>query len=92
MLSVTGIITFARSDQLRAIARAVPDDRLMVETDSPYLSPEPVRKQRVNEPANVTHVARLLANVRGQPFADLARLTTANANTFFKLDTAAQTT
>lgn len=92
MLSVTGIVTFARSSELRAIARIVPDDRLMVETDSPYLSPEPVRKQRVNEPANVTHVARLLANVRGKPFADLARLTTANARTFFKLDTAAQTT
>lgn len=92
MLSMTGIVTFARSDELRTIAGNVPDDQLMVETDSPYLSPEPVRKQRTNEPANVTHVARLLAKVRAQPFADFARLTTANARTFFKLDTAAQTT
>ena len=92
MLSMTGIVTFARSDELRTIARNVPDDRLMVETDSPYLSPEPVRKQRTNEPANVVHVVRLLAEVREQPFVDLARVTTANARTFFKLDTAVQTT
>ncbi|HUW84709.1 MAG TPA: TatD family hydrolase [Phycisphaerae bacterium] len=92
MLSMTGVVTFARSDELRTVASNVPDDRLMVETDSPYLSPEPVRKQRTNEPANVVHTARLLAKVRGQSFADLARVTTANARTFFKLDTAAQTT
>ena len=92
MLSMTGVVTFARSDELRTVASNVPDDRLMVETDAPYLSPEPVRKQRTNEPANMVHTGRLLAKVRGQSFADLARVTTANARNFFKLDTGAQTT
>ena len=70
----------------RQAAAVVPDDRIMVETDAPYLSPEPVRKMKTNEPANVAHVARCLARVRGAEAEDFAELTTANATSFFALD------
>ena len=52
-ISFAGMVTYKKSDELRAIAAAVPDDRILVETDSPYLSPEPVRKIKRNEPAHV---------------------------------------
>jgi TatD DNase family protein len=86
MLSLTGIVTFADADVLRAVARATPAGQLMLETDSPYLSPEPVRNVRPNEPAHTVHIARCLAEVRNEPLCDLARITTANAAAFFKLD------
>ncbi|MHC4984448.1 MAG: TatD family hydrolase [Planctomycetota bacterium] len=85
-VSYSGIVTFNKADALREAAAAVPDDRIMVETDSPYLSPEPVRKMKTNEPANVVHVARRLAHVRGAAPEDFAALTTANAVRFFALD------
>jgi TatD DNase family protein len=76
-ISFSGVLTFKKSDALRAIAREVPLDRLLVETDAPYLSPEPLRG-RVNEPANVVHTAAHLAAVRGLSEAELAAATTAN--------------
>ena len=63
-LSFSGIVTFRNADSLRAVARNVPDDRILVETDSPYLAPIPHRGRR-NEPARVIEVARLLAEERG---------------------------
>ncbi|TWT77008.1 putative deoxyribonuclease YcfH [Posidoniimonas polymericola] len=84
-ISFAGMVTFKKSDELRAVAKTVPADRLLVETDCPYLSPEPVRKIRRNEPAHVAHTARLLADVRGESFADLAAQTTANAKRLFPL-------
>jgi TatD DNase family protein len=81
MIGFTGIITFRKSDELRDIARNVPLDRLLVETDAPYLAPEPFRGKR-NEPAHVVHTARRLAEVKGISAEELAAVTTAN---FFRL-------
>jgi len=88
MISFSGIVTFAKSDLLRQTASLVPDDRILVETDAPFLSPEPVRKMKTNEPANVAHVAACLARLRGLDPDAFARLTTANAARFFTLDIA----
>lgn len=84
-VSFSGIVTYRKTDYLRKAAALVPADRLLVETDCPYLSPEPVRKMRTNEPANVVHVLRLLAEIRGSDAEELAERTTANATKFFNL-------
>jgi TatD DNase family protein len=84
-ISFAGMVTFKKSGDLRAVARAIPGDRILVETDSPYLSPEPVRKIRRNEPAHVAHTAACLAEVRGVPAAAFAEQTTANARRLFGL-------
>jgi TatD DNase family protein len=83
--SFTGVVTFKNAETIRASARLVPRDRIMVETDAPYLSPEPVRKIRPNEPALLVHTARFLADLRGETFAEFAAATTANAVRFFGL-------
>ena len=70
-VSLSGIVTFRRSTGLRELAGEVPLERLLVETDAPYLSPEPVRG-RVNEPANVVHTVCCLAGVRGMEADALA--------------------
>ena len=88
-IGFSGIITFKHNAELRESAALVPDDRLLIETDAPYLSPEPVRKIKVNEPANVVHVAACLAEVRGTSIERIAELTTANAVRLFGLDAAA---
>ena len=82
-ISFAGMVTFKKSDDLRAVAKTIPTDRILVETDSPYLSPEPFRGKRPNEPARVVHTAQCLADVRGVSLADFARQTTANAATLF---------
>jgi TatD DNase family protein len=85
-LSFTGVVTFRKkAGMIRESARLVPLDRLMVETDAPYLSPEPVRKIRPNEPALMVHIARCLAELRGEDEAAFAAATTANAIRFFNL-------
>lgn len=81
-LSFSGIITFKRSDELRAIAAATPLERLLVETDAPYLAPEPYRG-KTNEPAFVTRTAAVLAAVKGLAPDELATLTTENAARVF---------
>jgi TatD DNase family protein len=80
-LSLGGILTFKRSDELRATVQALPLDRLILETDAPYLAPQPVRG-KPNEPAYVAHVAATLAEVKSLPVAEIARATTDN---FFRL-------
>ncbi|GJE02581.1 TatD family hydrolase [Methylobacterium isbiliense] len=80
-VSFSGILTFRRSEELRAIAASLPRDRLLVETDAPYLAPEPHRG-KPNEPAYVARTAAVLAGTLGMTPDDLARLTTAN---FFAL-------
>jgi TatD DNase family protein len=82
-ISFAGMVTYKKSDELRAIAAAVPADRILVETDSPYLSPEPVRKIKRNESAHVVHTAARLAEVRGVTLEDFAAQTTANARRLF---------
>jgi TatD DNase family protein len=80
-ISFTGILTFKRSDALRAIAAELPADRILLETDAPYLAPGKFRGKR-NEPAFVVETARVLAATRGVSFDTIARQTTDN---FFKL-------
>ncbi len=84
-ISLTGIVTFANAQSVRDAARLIPAERLMVETDAPYLSPEPVRKQRPCEPAFVLHTARFLADLRKVRFEDFCRQTSENARRFFGL-------
>ncbi|MAA97636.1 MAG: LuxR family transcriptional regulator [Stappia sp.] len=80
-VSFSGILTFKRSDDLRAIAAELPADRLLVETDAPYLAPQPWRGKR-NEPAYVAHTNKVLAEARGVSEDEMARQTTEN---FFRL-------
>ena len=80
-VSLSGILTFKKSQELRDIARDVPLDHLLVETDAPFLSPEPLRG-KICEPAYVAHTARVLADVKGVSFEEIARKTTEN---FFNL-------
>ena len=80
-VSFSGILTFRKSDELRAIARDIPHDRLLVETDAPYLAPMPFRGKR-NEPAYVAHTAHVLAETIGVSDEEIARITTDN---FFRL-------
>ncbi len=80
-ISFTGILTFKKSEDLRTIARSLPADRIMVETDAPYLAPGKFRGKR-NEPAYVVETAKVLAETRGVSFDEIARVTTDN---FFRL-------
>jgi TatD DNase family protein len=84
-ISFAGMVTYKKSDELRSVAKVIPDDRILIETDAPYLSPHPVRGTRPNEPALVTHTAQCLAEVRGVSFEELAEQTTLNAKTIFGL-------
>jgi TatD DNase family protein len=85
-VSFSGIVTFKNAEALRAVAARLPAERLLVETDCPYLSPVPHRG-KTNEPAFVRHVAEQVAQLRGLELTELARLTTDN---FFGLFTGAQ--
>lgn len=84
-ISFTGIVTFKKSGWLKTIARAYPADQIMVETDAPYLSPEPVRGRTPNEPAHVVHTARFLAELRGVATDEFAAQTERNTREFFGL-------
>jgi len=81
-VSFSGILTFPKSQELRDIAADLPADRLLVETDSPYLAPVPFRGKR-NEPAHVAHTARVLAEVRGVSLEAVSALTTLNFRRLF---------
>ncbi|MCP8893418.1 TatD family hydrolase [Shinella daejeonensis] len=81
-ISFSGILTFPKSEELRAIARTVPPERMLVETDAPYLAPKPFRGKR-NEPAYVTHTAAVLADTIGVSMEEISRITTENAFRIF---------
>jgi TatD DNase family protein len=81
-LGFAGMVTFRSAADLRTVATTVPLDRLLIETDSPFLSPEPFRGRR-NEPGHVVHTARCLAIARGEPLEKFAAATTANARRLF---------
>lgn len=83
-VSFAGMLTYRKNEALRAVARDIPADRLLIETDAPYLSPVPLRGKR-NEPANIIHTAAALAEVRGIRTEELALQTTANARRLFSL-------
>ena len=82
-ISFSGIVTFPRSETIQKVARTVPLDRLLVETDSPFLAPPPHRGKR-NEPAFVVEVARFVAGLRGQPLEDVARAASENFARLFR--------
>jgi len=82
-ISFTGPVTYKKNDELREVVKIVPLDRLMVETDAPYLSPEPKRGQKTNEPALVMYTAARVAEVKEIGLEELDRVTTENAETFF---------
>lgn len=83
-ISFAGMLTYKKSDSLRAVAATIPFDRLLIETDAPYLSPHPKRGQRPNEPALVVHTAACLAEVRGLAVEEIGRVTTQNALELFR--------
>jgi len=84
LISFSGIVTFKKADDLRVVANNVPLDRLLIETDCPFLSPVPFRGKR-NEPAYVVEVARCLAQLHELDLQEIARITTENFTRIFKL-------
>jgi TatD DNase family protein len=84
-IGFTGPVTFKNAADLQRVAAEIPLERMLVETDSPFLSPHPLRGQR-NEPSRVKLVAEKLAEIKGVPFEELAARTTANARALFRLD------
>ncbi len=82
-ISFSGIITFPKSLELREIAGNIPLERILVETDSPYLAPVPFRGKR-NEPAHTQHTARKLAEIKGLSFEEIAAVTTTNFRNLFR--------
>jgi len=84
MISFSGIVTFKKADELRDVAQSVPLDRLLIETDCPYLAPIPYRGKR-NEPAYVAEVARCLAGIHGVEVEEMGRVTSHNFVSFFRI-------
>jgi len=83
-ISFSGIITFKKAEPLRNVVKRIPLDRILIETDSPYLTPEPFRGKR-NEPLYVTRVAETIAAVRGLSIDEVARETRKNTERLFRL-------
>lgn len=81
-ISIPGTVTFEKNERLRSIVRDLPLESLLVETDCPYLTPNPFRGKR-NEPAYVVHTARKVAEIKGRSFEEVAAVTTANAKAVF---------
>jgi len=81
-ISIAGPVTFPKAEALREVVRQIPIEHLLIETDAPYLAPQPVRGRR-NEPAYVRHVAEAIAGVKGLSFDDVARITSFNAMQLF---------
>ncbi|MEA5464152.1 TatD family hydrolase [Leptothoe sp. PORK10 BA2] len=90
-ISFSGIVTFKSATQVQASAQMVGCDRILVETDCPFLTPVPKRNQKRNQPANVLHVAEFVASLRDVSLDVLAAQTTANARALFKLPDASFT-
>lgn len=86
-LSFTGVVTFKNAADIRQAVESVPVERLMLETDCPYMSPEPMRKQKINEPALMVHTAAFLAGQKQMDLPDFARAVTATSRVFFTLPT-----
>ena len=87
LISFSGIVTFKKADALKSVAKEIPPDRLLIETDCPYLTPIPYRGKR-NEPAYVVEVARCLAAIRGTSLEEIGTITSSNFLRLFTLDEA----
>jgi TatD DNase family protein len=85
MISFTGVVTYKNATEVVSAAEMVPIDRMMVETDAPYLPPEPVRKMRPNEPKNVMHTAAFLAQLKSMDLQEFEKKLDSNAERFFGL-------
>ncbi len=83
-LSFTGVITFPKAEVLREVIKKIPLEKILLETDCPYLAPIPFRGKR-NEPAHLVHVAETVAAIVGKPLEEVARITTQNVNKLFRL-------
>ncbi|MDX1443667.1 MAG: TatD family hydrolase [Gammaproteobacteria bacterium] len=83
-ISFSGIVSFRNAESLREVARKLPQDRILVETDAPYLAPVPKRGKE-NQPAWVKHVAECIAETRGDSLADVAKYTTRNTERLFRI-------
>lgn len=86
MISFTGVVTYKNATEVAEAAVLVPEDRIMVETDAPYLSPEPVRGKHPNVPVNVMHTARFIADRRGVDISTFEQVLDANAERFFGIE------
>lgn len=84
-LSFTGVVTFKGAALVRESAKIVPLDRMMIETDCPYMTPEPMRKQKVNEPAFLVHTAKFIAGLKQIPFDQFLQAVTSNSRSFFSI-------
>ena len=84
-ISFTGVVTFKSADMARDVLRNVSAERIMLETDCPYISPVPMRKQQINEPALMVHTAKFIAELKGVDFDSFAELTTKTSKDFFNL-------
>ena len=84
-VSFTGVVTFKNAKTTREAAEIVPINRLMLETDCPYMSPEPMRKQKINEPALMVHTAKYLAELKQMDLTDFANAVTATSKSFFNI-------
>jgi len=83
-ISIPGIVTFKKADKLKDVAAQIPIERMLVETDAPFLAPVPKRGKR-NEPLFVTYTARVIAELRGMKFEEFAAITTANCKNLFNI-------
>ena len=83
-ISIPGIVTFKNADQLKEVASKIPVERMLVETDAPFLAPVPKRGKR-NEPLFVTYTARAIAELRGMEFEEFAAITTTNCKNLFSI-------
>ncbi|RDW16840.1 TatD family hydrolase [Oceanobacillus chungangensis] len=84
-ISLSGVVTFKNAKEVKEVAKAAPLDKLLIETDAPYLSPVPYRGKR-NEPAYVKYVAEAIAELRGMPVDEIGKITTQNAFQLFRLN------
>lgn len=89
LLSIAGPVTFPKAESLREVVRQIPIEHLLIETDAPYLAPQPARGKR-NEPSYVRHVAETIAKIKGLSFEDVARITSGNAMRLFGIGTIPQ--
>lgn len=84
LISFSGIVTFKNAENLREVARKIPNDKILVETDAPWLAPVPNRGKK-NQPAFVSHTARLLSQLRNQDFKEFSQQTSLNFYNLFRL-------